>query len=271
MKKRARKTVTEALAAKALPFAAAAVLAAAFPASGSQETKSPAAEASLPASGSQTAQDPESLMLSPEAEALMREPLPPEASSPASALMAVQERLISKNWLPEAGFGISPALTGFTYTGNYSMDFSGRLYINDRWAAHIKYSRFYSPNSAEGREAIKASGKIPVEMKRPQKWAALAGLDWLPFYGKGVLLSRVFHFDIYFSASGGVLEQLRASKKTALYSIGTGAVFWLHRRFSARLELNGSGYSRSYAGSDGRQHKERVYITRVSLSGGFLF
>ncbi len=244
MKKRQKKQILKALAAGALLAASAA---------------------------SQSAQDPEGLMLSPEAEALMREPLPPGSSSPAAALMAVQQRLISKRWLPEAGFGISPALTGFTYTGNYSMDFSGRLYVSDRWAAYIKYSRFYSPNSAEGREAIKTSGKIPVEMKYPQKWAVLGGLDWLPFYGKAVLLSRVFYFDIYFSAGGGVLERLRAAKKTALFSFGSGAALWLHRRFSARLELNGSSYSRSYAGSDGRQHKERVYITRISLSGGFLF
>ena len=211
------------------------------------------------------AQGAEGLASSPEALKVM------QSGSFGPPLRAVQKRLLPKKWLSEVSLGASPALTGLTYINSASADFGYRLHLSSHWSVHAKYSHFFNKRSAEGNELPLSRAEIPAEMKYPQKWAALAGIDFAPFYGKTILFSHVVRFDLYLSLSGGVLARLRAAEKTAAGSLAAGAVFWLSRRFSARAELGGLAGSYKYRDSRGEQRERQAYVTKMSLSGGILF
>ena len=187
-----------------------------------------------------------------------------------SSLKIVQKRWLPKKFISEGSIGLSPVLKGFNYMNSYSTDIAYRFFLNDHWSIHLKYSRHSNPITLDGKNEVEQMGRIPLELKYPQKQSYLGGVDWYPFYGKAVLYNYLVRFDLYLSLSGGTVELLNWNKTIPMGSLSLGWVHWWYKWLNTRLEVQGFYYK--YNVSDGRDTKEiNEYFYKAYISAGVLF
>lgn len=187
-----------------------------------------------------------------------------------SRLKVIQKRRLPKKFLSDLSVGVSPVLKGFNYIDNYSIDAGYRFFLNEQWGFQLKYSRYFNPITQEGKEEVEQTGRIPIELKYPQKQSYLGGIEWSPFYGKADLYNRLVRFDLYFSVLAGKVELLNLDSPVPLGYLSVGLVFWLHKHFNSRLEIQGAYYK--YDAPDGESVKEiKEYFYKISVSAGVLF
>ena len=189
----------------------------------------------------------------------------------SSSLKVVQKRLLPKKYLSEFSLAVSPVLKGLIYMNSYSFDASYRFFLNNHWNVQLKYSRYYNLISKEGFNEVQNRARIPVELKYPQKQSYLGGVEWYPFYGKAVLYNYLVRFDLYLSILGGKTEILNLNESVYMGSLGLGLVYWWHKHFNTRLEMQGSYYKYNIFDklSENRDITEYFYKTYISV--GVLF
>ena len=188
-----------------------------------------------------------------------------------SSLQIVQKRWLPRRFISELGFGISPALKGFNYMNNYSLDLVYRFFLSDYWSIGLKYSFYLNPITQEGRDEVTKKGQIPLELKYYQKQTFLGGMDWYPFYGKAVFYNHLFRFDLYFSVLAGLMELKNLEKKVLTGSLGLGLVCWWHKNFNSRLEVRGAYYKYNAFYNINEAKRVDEYFYSVSISTGVLF
>lgn len=188
-----------------------------------------------------------------------------------SFLTVVQNRWLSKKFLSDFSLGLSPAISGFNYLNNYSVDIRYRFFLNELWSFQLKYSRYFNAITQGGIEEVKQAGLISTELKYPQKQSYIGGLDWYPFYGKAVLYNRLVRFDLYFSFLTGALELLNQDRYVPLSSLAFGMVFWWNKNWNTRLELQGFYYKYNLTDDIGAIWEFNQYFYTMSISSGFLF
>ena len=188
----------------------------------------------------------------------------------APSLKIVQKRVLSKKFLSELSFGVSPVISGINYLYSSSFDIGYHFYFNEYINVNVNYSYFLHALNDEGKKVIFLEKKNPVELEFAQKQAALLGVDWMPFYGKIMAFNHVTHFDLYFSFSAGFIELLRLEQKffpTA--SLGGGFVFWWNQWLNSRIEFASSYYRYEFSQKPPEVVEE--YLSKIHISIGVLF
>ena len=188
----------------------------------------------------------------------------------SSSLQVVQKRWLPRRFLSELSLGFSPVLKGFNYMNNYSVDMAYRFFLDEQWSIDLKYSWYFNPITLEGDDEVKKKGRIPLELRYPQKQAFFGGVSWYPFYGKAVFYNHLIRFDLYLSVLGGMMDILHLDKNFPTGSLGIGLVCWWHKNLNTRLEALGTYYKYEFSNKD-KMASNKEYFYKIYISTGVLF
>ena len=198
-----------------------------------------------------------------------------------SPLRVVQKRWLPKKFLSEMSLGITPVFKGFNYMNSYSMDMVYHFFLNNHWSVALKYSWYSNSITQEGKDEVEKRSRIPLELRYPQKQSLLGGLSWSPFYGKTVFYNHLVRFDLYISFLGGMMELIDEDipinentlmdKNIFMGSLGLGLVFWWHKNFNTRLELQEFYYTYNIVSNRNQSDTIKEYLSKISISAGILF
>ena len=188
-----------------------------------------------------------------------------------SSLHVVQKRWLPKSFLSEVSLGFSPVIKGFNYMNHYSGDIIYRFFINDQWSLDLQYSRYFNLRTQEGEDEVVKRGRIPLELKYSPQQSFLVGIDWYPFYGKAIFYNHLVRFDLYISLSGGILELMSISQNIPVGSLGLGCVYWWHKNFNMRWEVQGAYYKYDIVADRKKIRHVKEYLYKIYVSAGVLF
>jgi outer membrane beta-barrel protein len=138
------------------------------------------------------------------------EPPPAEPLSPAARDVTLDDRVKSvqrKVYLKQGRFELAPSLglsVNDPYYSKVSASVRGAYYLADSLALAVRGSAMQVLPSDDVRTAKRVFNNSRIFFSEPQ-WAALAGVEWSPLYGKVAFLNSILHFDAYLVGGAGVV------------------------------------------------------------------